>query len=65
MLYITWLYVGGVIHLITVAKSKMYCMGVKRTASGLTFYTKSSTFYSLPIHFNLCNCNKMLNKNNI
>ena len=52
MLYITWLNVEVIIHFITVAKRKMYCMGVKSTASGLTCYTKSGTFYSLPIHFN-------------
>ena len=38
-LYITWLNVVGVIPFITVAKSKMYWQGVKRTASGLKFYT--------------------------
>ena len=37
MLYIIWLNVGGPIHFITVAKSEMYCMGVKSMASGLTF----------------------------
>ena len=50
MLYIIWLNVGGAIHFITVAKSKMYCMGVKIMASGLIFYTKSNTFYSLLIN---------------
>ena len=34
MLDITWLNVVGVIPFITVAKSKIYCMGVKSMASG-------------------------------
>ena len=62
MLYITWL---NVLHFLTVEKSKIYCMGLKSTASGLTFHTKCTTFYSLPIHFTFCKCNKMYNKNNI
>ena len=65
MLYIIWLNVGGAIHFITVAKRKMYCMGVKSMASGLTFYTERNTFYSLPIHFTFCNCNKMYSTYNI
>ena len=65
MLYITWLNLRVVIHFITVAKSKMYCMGLKRTASRPTFYTKSCTFYSLPLHFIFCNYTKMYIKNNI
>ena len=40
MLYIIWLNIVGAIHFITVAKSKMYFMGVKSIASWLTFYTK-------------------------
>ena len=44
MLYITWLNVVGVIPFITVAKIKIYCMGVKSMASGLTLYTKAILF---------------------
>ena len=33
MLYIIWLNVVFAIHVIIVAKSKMYCMGVKSMAS--------------------------------
>ena len=57
MLYTIWFNVGGAIHFITATKSKMYCMGVKSLASGLTFYTESNTFYSLPMHFTFCNRN--------
>ena len=62
MLYILWFNIGGAKHFITVAKSKMYCMGVKSTASGLTFHTKNSPFYSLTIHFNFGNCNKCIRR---
>ena len=37
MLNIIWLNVGVDIHFITVARSKIYCMGVKSIASGLIF----------------------------
>ena len=65
MLYIIWLNVVGAIHFITVAKSKMYCMGVTRMASRLTFLHQSNTFYSLPIDFTFCDCNKMISIYNI
>ena len=39
MLYIIWLTVGGAIHFITVAKSKMCGMAVKITPPGLTFFS--------------------------
>ena len=43
MLYIL-LNVVGVIPFITVAKSEMYCMGVKSMASGLTFLYQKQYF---------------------
>ena len=50
MSYIIWLNVVRAIYFITVTKSKIYCMGVKSMASGLTFLHKSNAFYSLPTH---------------
>ena len=44
MLYIMWLNVGGATNFITVAKSKMYCMGLKSMASGLTFLHQNQYF---------------------
>ena len=48
MLYIAWLNVGGLAHFITVAKSQMYCMGVKSTVSDQYFLLPANTFNFLP-----------------
>ena len=65
MFYIIWLNVGGAMHFITVAKSYMYCIGVKSMASGLTSLHQKQYVYSLPIHLTFCNCNKMYSTFNI
>ena len=44
MLNIIWLNVGGALHFITFAKSKMYCMEVKCMDSGLTFLHQKEDF---------------------
>ena len=50
-LYIILLNVVCAIHLITVAKSKMYSMGVKSMASGLTFFSPKQYFLLLDNNF--------------
>ena len=47
MLYITWVNVGVIINFITVAKSKMYCIRVKSTALGRTFFFFYQKLYFL------------------
>ena len=44
MLCITWVNVRSATHFITVAKCKMYCMGVKSRASGLIFVHQKQYF---------------------
>ena len=58
MLYILQLNVGGAIHFITVAKSKMYCMRVK-------VWLQDSLSTPKAILFTFCNCNKMYSTYNI
>ena len=51
--YVLQLNIVFVVPFITVAKSKMYLQGEKSTVQ-----LRSSTFYSLPIHITVCNCEK-------
>ena len=42
-------YMLWVLYMYYSSKSKMYCMGVKSIASGLTFSTQSNTFHFLQL----------------
>ena len=59
MFYIIWLNVVCALHFITVARSKMYCMGIKSMAPGLTFLPQSNTFYSLLTDFTVFKWNEI------
>ena len=53
MVYVIWLSVGSAINFITLAKSTIYCMGVKSMASGLTFLHTQKTILFTTCQYNL------------